>query len=342
MTSPPPVLNREVRDAVGAVSARAVARVQTLWSGYGAIWRYALVGAAAPTVIVKQVTPPNEAKHPRGWHSDLSHKRKLHSYRVEHAWYAHFARTARDSRVPDALYTRGQNGSWTFVLEDLDAAGFPERRSRLTPSEMDACLRWLANFHACFFGCPGEGLWPTGSYWHLETRPDEHRAMRDTALQRAATDIDERLGRAQFQCLIHGDAKIANFCFPQQRNSSALSVAAVDFQYVGKGCGMKDVAYWLSSCLGEDQLQTQAPQLLTLYFQHLSQALEKHRPAVDAAAVEGEWRSLYPLAWADFVRFLDGWAPEHNKLHGYSRRITSEALRYLDSGPSPSDHRRQH
>ena len=52
---------------------------------------------------------------------------------------------------------------------------------------------------------------------------------------------------------MHGDAKLANFLF----TSDHSQVAGVDFQYVGGGCGMKDVAYLLS-CLDEDACDTHA------------------------------------------------------------------------------------
>ena len=103
-------------------------------------------------------------------------------------------------------------------------------------------------------------------------------------------------------------------------------MAAVDFQYVGGGCGIKDVAYFLSSCLDEGELERQAAAWVDAYFAHLRAALAEHAPATDAAALEAEWRELYPIAWADFFRFLAGWSPAHWKIHGYSARITRRAL----------------
>ena len=74
--------------------------------------------------------------------------------------------------------------------------------------------------------------------------------MQNADLKKAAQGIDKRLQSARFQTLVHGDAKLANFCF-----SDVGQVAAVDFQYVGKGCGMKDVAYFISSCFNEEDCE---------------------------------------------------------------------------------------
>ena len=46
----------------------------------------------------------------------------------------------------------------------------------------------------------------------------------------------------------------------------------------------------------------------------------------DFAALEADWRALYPVAWTDFYRFLQGWDPGHWKLHRYSERLAREVL----------------
>ncbi len=117
---------------------------------------------------------------------------------------------------------------------------------------------------------------------------------------------------------------MANFCFDSQLNR----VAAVDFQYVGRGCGMKDVAYFISSCLSEDECQKQESDLLDCYFLALKQALKGQR-ALDVAELEQDWRALYPYAWTDFFRFLKGWSPGHWKIHGYSQMLASQVLNDL-------------
>ena len=121
---------------------------------------------------------------------------------------------------------------------------------------------------------------------------------------------------------MHGDAKLANFCFSEDGSK----VAAVDFQYVGGGCGMKDVAYFISSCLDEDDSERMEQALLDRYFERLQAALASVGSDVDFEALHKDWRALYPVAWTDFYRFLQGWSPGHWKIHRYSERLAREVL----------------
>ena len=322
-----------------AAGARAIVDteiVQSLWSGYGQIVRCHLDGGPQSrgpqsSVIVKHVRWPDERSHPRGWSTDRSHERKLHSYRVETAWYERYAHECFDvCRVPSCLALETRADEVILVLEDLDAAGFAGRREQgnldlEAAVEIDACLSWLANFHATFMGRRPEGLWPTGTYWHLATRPDELDALDDGPLKAAAATIDRRLADSPFQTFVHGDAKLANFCF----SSGGQRAAAVDFQYVGGGCGVKDVAYFIGSCLDEDESERLAPDLLDRYFELLGDALLRFGTSIDIAALEEDWRALYPVAWTDFYRFLQGWSPGHWKLHRYSERLAREVLESL-------------
>jgi hypothetical protein len=262
-------------------------RIQSLWSGYGEVFRVLLDGGIAPTVVVKRVTPPERE---RGTTSDT---RKRRSYDVEQTFYRTFAPRCDDScRVARLIASRVANDEWWFVLEDLDAAGYAERRDPAHGVWLDACLAWLASFHARFVGDACDGLWPEGTYWHLATRLDELAAIRTRQLRDVAHDVDAQLSGARFQTLLHGDPKEANFCFTRDGHA----VAAVDFQYAGRGCAMKDVAYLLHG---------HADAHLDTYFRHLRRALSQL--PVDAAALEAEWRTLFPVAQLDFKRFLAGW-----------------------------------
>lgn len=311
---------------VTGARVRSGARVQSLWSGYGEIVRVHLErdpdAHAASTAILKCVRPPRSVPP----EETFAHRRKCRSYDVEVAFYRTYApRCDASCRVPARLAHRASPEGWLLALEDLDAAGFGGRRHRLDARELELCLAWLASFHATFLGVRPEGLWETGTYWHLATRPDELAAMRpeDDDLREAAPLLDRLLRDATHQTLVHGDAKPANFCFDPRGPTGEGAVAAVDFQYVGGGSGMKDVAYLLH---GEPEPE----RALDVYFTHLRRALAA-RPdlRVDAADVEREGRALYPIAYADFARFMAGWAPSHWKRDTTAQRLTRATLRRL-------------
>jgi aminoglycoside phosphotransferase (APT) family kinase protein len=316
-----------IKQVTGASSLELIEVIQELWSGYGTIQRYELTGSEKTRVVVKHVHFPDLRHHPRGWDSDRSHLRKLHSYEVEMAWYANWSnRCDASCPVPKCLALEARDDETLMVFEDLDEIGFPERHESIGKTEITACLHWLANFHATFLGCRPDGLWEQGTYWHLETRPDELAALADQPLKNTAAKIDEQLRNSSYQTLVHGDAKLANFCFSPEGDQ----VAAVDFQYVGGGCGMKDVAYFIGSCLSEAECEQLEPWLLETYFTELRRALAARQPTADADAIEAEWRELFPVAWTDFHRFLKGWNPGHWKLNAYSEKMAREVIRRLE------------
>lgn len=299
-----------------------VETIQSLWSGYGSLVRVFLSGYKQPSVIVKHINPPVLAKHPRGWNSNAGHQRKLKSYEVETTWYQTYnKRTNDDCRTARLLAFKQMNGGSLLVLEDLSAAGFPIRKSHLTVREIKNCLGWLAAFHAQFMHEKPSDLWPVGTYWHLNTRQHEYEAMPASVIKSKASEIDAALNLCSYQTLVHGDAKYANFCF-----SETGEVAAVDFQYVGGGCGMKDVAYLLSCIEGGIASQEIEAEFLNHYFGILKEKLAISDPSIVFEKLESEWRMLFPIAWADFERFLQGWAPGHWKISDYSQQMVNKAL----------------
>ncbi len=314
---------------IGALKAQSMTKVeviQNLWSGYGEIVRYQIKGADVESVIVKHVKLPNSANHPRGWNTDFSHQRKVKSYQVETNWYKSYSEQCdANTRVPECYFVESLDGEVLIVLEDLDAAGYPARKSSVSISDMEVCLRWLANFHAQFLNINPTELWEVGTYWHLATRPDELEVMDDRLLKEAAPLVDQRLNDGKYQTLVHGDAKLANFCF----SKDGKEVAAVDFQYIGGGCGMKDVAYFIGSCIYEEDCKRYETPLLDYYFKELSEAISVKHPNVDRPTLEHEWRNLYPYAWTDFHRFLKGWSPDHWKINSYSEKMARKVIKEL-------------
>lgn len=319
-------INRFILERTNAKEITGRIEVQSLWSGYGGIQKIALKGADFPSVIVKHVQP-DRGTHPRGWNTDLSHQRKLKSYQIETNWYASQENKARNNlaRIPACYGTKKEEDEVLLVLEDLDASGFAGRRSSVNETEWQACVRWLAAFHSENLNLESEGLWANGTYWHLETRPDELQRMDDQALKGSAAAIDRILKGCQYQTLVHGDAKLANFCFSRDGSE----VAAVDFQYVGGGCGMKDLAYFVGSCFRDDESEKMERVILDFYFAEINRFLMGLGSEVGGDQLEADWRPMYRVAWADFHRFMKGWSPGHWKLSDYSERVTREVLEGL-------------
>ena len=301
--------------------------IQGVWGGYGELFRVSLKGAKINSVVVKLVKTPQPSAHPKGWNSRLSHQRKLHSYHVESNWYCHYANLSRENcYLPRCIAVQSDQQQSLLVLEDLAAVGYPLVKKEVSLDEAKICIAWLANFHALHLQRKPKGLWATGTYWHLATRPDEFAALQDGKLKNSARRIDKILTQSPFQTLVHGDAKLANFCF----SANAKKVAAVDFQYVGGGCGMKDLILFISSAIPPGNCYEFQSTLLDYYFKSLTTAVLHTRPDIDALQLELAWRPLYGLAWADFQRFVKGWSPDHWKINEYTEQLTEQAINSLE------------
>lgn len=296
--------------------------IQPLWSGYGKISRYQLNGSSLETVVVKCISPNESKEHPRGWDTDYSHQRKVKSYEVETNWYEQWSQLcSEDSRIPKFIGSFSEGDEQWIVLEDLNT-NFPIRKQEVNFSEVKVCLKWLANFHATFLNKKPDGLWTIGTYWNLDTRPDEFEKIENQELKAKAHLIDKSLNNCTYQTIVHGDSKLANFCFSED----GLTIAAVDFQYIGGGCGMKDVAYFLGSCLSSSECELYEEGFLGYYFLELKNALQDSTVSLNFKSLEEEWRRMYPIACTDFTRFLLGWMPSHQKLNDYNLRMMEEVL----------------
>jgi serine/threonine protein kinase len=189
-----------------------------------------------------------------------------------------------------------------------------------------AVLKWLATLHASYWGdervdtiVEESGLQQQGSYWYLDTRPDEHGSMPNHGwegrLKRAARAIDNRLKRDSMQCLIHGDAKDANVMVTDDGD-----VVMCDFQYCGKGPPSKDLAYFFcSSVNAKDEGAA-----LQFYLDELTKRLP---PGAQAPTIAELIDSL-ELAYADFTRFMSGWGYWGGNMEGRVKRL----LDRLDGG----------
>ncbi|KJY78889.1 hypothetical protein TW74_11745 [Vibrio nigripulchritudo] len=302
------------------------ALIQKLWGDFGRLERWYLDSECRQSVIAKWIELPDTLAHPRGWNTARSTERKLASYVIEANWYLHFSKQ-KDSRclMPIGLDVDPNPANYVIVMSDLNDWGLTQIVKESSLVHWKLCLKWLANFHAKHLGFEETNLWEQGTYWHFDTRPDEWEAMPDSDLKQQASAIDEALKRAPFPTLVHGDAKLANFCFSEDNTQ----VAAVDFQYVGHGCAMKDVMLFISSCVPVDQAKDFEELLLDYYFSQFEEAILFYHLEQDAKQITESWRPFYYLAWADFLRFLEGWSPEHWKINKYSKACATKGLSYL-------------
>lgn len=317
--------NEYLLEVSGATACRELEVIQSLWSGYGKISRYQLDGGIFESVVVKCISLKQSSIHPRGWGTDYSHNRKVKSYEVEIQWYEVWSQGCTDScRVPQFIGSLSKGNEQWIVLEDLDTC-YPIRKKQIGIEEVKVCLKWLANFHATFLHQKPVGLWEIGTYWNLATRPNEFEKIEHPELKAKAHLIDAELNDCMYQTIVHGDAKLANFCFSED----GKKVAGVDFQYVGGGCGIKDVAYFLGSWLTGSESELYEKELLDFYFEELRRVSEMSIDNIDSEELEKEWRKMYPVACADFTRFLLGWMPTHQKINDYQLGLLASVLSNL-------------
>ena len=311
-----------VLQKTGATQIISFHLVQALWNGYGQLIRLGLRGGSKDSDILKLVQPPRLTEQ------TPSDKRKRRSYEVEMNWYGSGAKLCDDDscRVAHCFAAEVVDEEALILLEDLAAAGFV-CGSVPGIEETKSGLRWLANFHARFLGPKPEGLWEQGTYWHLATREEEWHKMPECALKEEAKALDGLLRGARYQSLVHGDAKPPNFCWNPNRQA-----AAFDFQYVGLGCGIRDVALFLDRCLGKEGCRKSDQEWLDKYFEYLRDAVSTLEPKLDFSDLEQEWRTLFPVAWSDYNRFKLGWgAPP--ELDPYSEHQLRLALEVVHSKP---------
>jgi hypothetical protein len=173
-----------------------------------------------------------------------------------------------------------------------------------------AGIAWLAGFHTWSLeedvvARLQSTLAQQGTYWYLDTRPDEFaalQAMNDAdarLLAAAGPAVDHILKTASWQALVHGDFKAANLQFTKEsKGEKECQVVAYDFQYVGRGSPMKDVAYMLRSSVELDVLAEHEGELVELYW-----SLRGNREGWSLEVAQ----QTYDLCVVDFCRFMVGW-----------------------------------
>ncbi|WP_405629642.1 oxidoreductase family protein [Pseudoalteromonas sp. Ld20] len=283
--------------------------ITSLWSGCGEIVRCNLDGIDC---VIKAIAVPDHINHSRISQTQFAINRKRRSYDVEYYWYQHYAQSLpAQSPALSCFNTLKNEHQRVLVFSDFECDGFAAAEK--IPSHINAIIKWLAYFHAVNFQQRPLGLWPQGNYWHLDTRPDEYEKISDAVIKQKAQCFDREIRNCEYQTLIHGDAKLANFAV----GITTAQALGYDFQYVGGGVGVTDLMYFLGSCLTNTELEQASDDYLAKYFDYFTQAMHEYHRGVDASIIVDNWRALWPVVWADFYRFLLGWSPNHVKINNY-------------------------
>jgi len=206
---------------------------------------------------------------------------------------------------------------------------------RLSASQAEAAVIWLARLHAAYWGKKADvaiaegGLHLQGCFWHLDSRAEEHTRMLADGwvgrLKLAARGIDVRLKADPYQTIVHGDAKAENMVFSGCA-ANGITAGVCDFQYVGKAHPAKDLAYCFLS-LDKDIAQEQHTELLSQYLASLSTLLEAQG---DIPPSLHELQVCYGLCVCDYARWVAGWG-----LLGFEsilRRRCAATLDAIDGG----------
>ncbi len=298
------------------------------------------------TLIVKHIVLPTNTNQ------SLSNQRKTDSYFVEANFYEKlvpmlisqykisvpvpYLIQRPSSEAPISKKAQNKNDiviAMSYVENDRS-----QRYSRR--QQRDAVLTWLAHFHAVFWGSQNAetavstyGLQPEGSYWYLNTRPEEHDSMPSTGwigrLKTAARAIADYLQhRDIYQCIIHGDAKEANILYACENsicsNEVCCQATFCDYQYCGKGSLTKDLVYYLMRF--DDKDDDNMDEAIEFYLQQLKERLP---PDVSAPTLQDLQISM-PLAYCDLYRFMIGWG-NWGSNNRPNRRVTN-LLNQLDNG----------
>ncbi|RPA92161.1 hypothetical protein L873DRAFT_1711030 [Choiromyces venosus 120613-1] len=312
---------------------RSQTLLASLWSDYGHIHRLTLTTPtnATPTpYILKQIQdPPTSSSNSP---PSESHLRKLISYRVERYFYTTLSRLLPTdiTKVATRHDVAEEHVDDALLLEDLTTE-FPLRVHTLPLDKTRAVIRWLAGFHATFWGHAGvpliappgevaepdtvEGVWAQGGYWYLDTRAEEYATLEESKEEYAwllpytipvAQKLkSEPLGRT----LLHGDVKGANMLFSKPSAASReVKCALYDFQYVGSGLGVVDLVSFMGKTIDEKDITGREKEeaLLRFYFDELERLLKEMGVEMGAYTFKVLYQQ-WEWALVDWMRFISGW-----------------------------------
>ncbi|KAI7336662.1 hypothetical protein KC315_g2662 [Hortaea werneckii] len=321
--------------------------LQRLWAGYGHICHIEAAPVndgkethdkTASSFILKLVSPPassssSSSSQTSALSEDEGHLRKLISYQVEQYFYTHLAASLpADVAVAACMGSihqhpadehGEQNAQPTIalLLEDLRGK-FPLRLAPLEEARKAGPQR-------------AEGVWLNGGYTYLATRRKEYADLLEdadsewsSALCQPIPTVDASLAElvaqvlspktspdvtpsqiSAYETLIHGDVKSENLF----ANTEGSAVAFFDFQYVGMGVGVCDLAKLFTCSVPMHMLTTEAlnGDVALAMTDGERGLLQRYQRTISSISrQEYPWRELemhWSTALVDWLRFQASW-----------------------------------
>ena len=140
---------RHLSEALNVASVEKTESIQTLWSGYGELYRIKTFSDTQTSLIVKSVHLPNRQRtHEAGAVNSVT-KEKYGPMRSRAPGIEISHRILRASARCRPFFTLTHTSMDFYSCSpDLDAAGYSARPTSLENKDLTPYLSWLATFHA--------------------------------------------------------------------------------------------------------------------------------------------------------------------------------------------------
>ncbi|MER3445519.1 MAG: hypothetical protein C4291_01190 [Candidatus Dadabacteria bacterium] len=205
-------------------------------------------------------------------------------YEREIRFYREIAKEI-DIRIPRYYYgaLNIESGESVLVLEDIIDARVGDNVIGCSFEDAELIFRNLGRFHALWWESPQleymmgwipafnqgadyiQGLYQQSWGPFIEKFGDQ---LGDSFLEigtwlgRNIANIRNRLAEPP-RTLIHGDLRLDNLLFSSSENGTSLIV--IDWQFIGRGRSISDIAYFLVFCLPPEQRRAMEWDLLNIY-----------------------------------------------------------------------------
>ncbi len=215
---------------------------------------------------------------------------RYHLYEREIRFYKEIAKGI-DLRIPRCYYgdLDIEAGESVLILEDITKARVGDNVTGCSFEDAELTFRSLGKFHAAWWESPQlddigwipafnhgadyvQGLYQQSWGPFLDKFGNQvHDSFLELGawLGRNVANIRNRLAESP-RTLIHGDLRLDNLLFSSSENGTSLIV--IDWQFIGRGRSVSDIAYFLVFCLPPEQRRGMEKSLLKIYHSVLIEA----------------------------------------------------------------------